>query len=94
MRLICLSIAWILGIYIGSLVSPPLYAFLLAFILSLLLALIGRKRQALLWGGLCFIVLLGGILYQQCRVSEPTLSAHNEQEEIVAIKGVVARDPE
>lgn len=93
MKLISLSVAWVVGIYIGSLISSPLYALLSAFTLPLLITLLGHKRPILLWGALCLIVLFGGILYQQCRVSEPTLPLYNEQE-VVEIKGVIARDPE
>jgi len=70
-----------------------MYALISAFILSLLVTLLGYKKQVLMWTGICLIILFGGILYQQCRVSEPTLPSYNQQE-VVAIKGVVARDPE
>jgi competence protein ComEC len=93
MRLISLSLAWVAGIYIGSLVSLPLYAFLSAFILSLIVALLCHKRPAFLWGGLCLIVLFGGIGCYQWRVSEPTLQSFNDQG-VVAIRGEVDRDPE
>ena len=62
MRLICLSIVWVAGIYFGSLFAPPLYAFLAVFILPLLLILLGPKKQACLWGDICFIFLLGSFL--------------------------------
>jgi competence protein ComEC len=93
MRLISLSLAWVAGIYIGSLVSLPLYAFLSAFILSSIVALLWHKRPAFLWGGLCLIVLFGGISCYQWRVSESTLQYFNDQG-IVAIRGEVDRDPE
>jgi competence protein ComEC len=92
MRLISLSLAWVAGIYIGSLVSLPLYAFLSAFILSLIVALLWHKRQAFLWGGLCLIVLFSSIGCYQWRVSEPTLQSFNDQG--VEIRGEVDRDTE
>ena len=61
MRLIAVSIAWVGGAYLGSLVSPPLYAFLLAFVLGSVIALLWRRKSAFLWAGLCLIVLFGGI---------------------------------
>ena len=97
MKLIALSLAWITGIYIGSLVSPPLYAFLLALIFFLTIILLWRKNLAFLWGGLCLIVLLGAIICYQWRISEPTLPLYltsYEEQGVVEIKGVVARDPE
>jgi len=93
MRLISLSLAWVAGIYIGSLVSLSLYAFLSAFILSLIVALLWHKRPAFLWGGLCLIVLFSGIGCYQWRLSEPTLQSFNDQG-VVAIRGEVDRDPE
>ena len=57
MKLIALSIAWVVGIYVGSLVSPPLYAFLVVFVSSLVIVLLWRKKQAFLWAALCLIVL-------------------------------------
>jgi competence protein ComEC len=93
MRLISLSLAWVAGIYIGSLVSLPLYAFLVAFIPSLIVALLWHKRPAFLWGGLCLIVLFSAIGCYQWRVSEPTLQPFNDQGR-VEIKGEVDRDPE
>jgi len=86
MRLISLSLAWVAGIYIGSLVSLPLYAFPLAFIPSLIVALLWHKRPAFLWGGLCLIVLFSGIGCYQWRVSEPTLQSFNGQG-VVEIRG-------
>jgi competence protein ComEC len=93
MRLISLSLAWVAGIYIGSLVSLPLYAFLSAFIPSLIVALLWHKRPAFLWGGLCLIVLFSAIGCYQWRVTEPTLQSFNDQGS-VEIKGEVDRDPE
>ena len=93
MRLIFLSLAWVAGIYIGSLVSPPLYAFLLALILSLTIALLWRKRRVFLWGGLCLIVLFSGIGFYQWKISEPTLQSFNNQG-IVELRGKVDRDPQ
>jgi len=93
MRLISLSLAWVAGIYIGSHVSLPLYAFIAAFALPLIVALLWHKRQAFLWGGLCLIVLFSGIGCYQWMVSEPTLQSFNDQG-IVKIRGEVDRDPE
>jgi len=93
MKLIALSIAWVVGIYIGSLVSPPLYAFLLAFISSLVIVLLWRKRQAFIWAALCLIVLFGGIGCYQWRVSEPTIQDYSGRG-TVELRGEVQRDPE
>ena len=93
MRLIAVSIAWVGGAYLGSLVSPPLYAFLLAFVLGSVIALLWRRKPAFLWAGLCLIVLFGGIGCYHWRVSEATVQSFNDSGR-VEIKGEVARDPE
>ena len=94
MRLISLSIAWVAGIYVGSLVSPPFYVLLAALIPCLLFAFLWRKKQALLWGGLCLIALLGGVGCYQWRVSEPNLQSFNDRGRVEEIIGKVERDPE
>ena len=93
MRLIAVSIAWVGGAYLGSLVSPPLYAFLLAFVIGSVIALLWRRKPAFLWAGLCLIVLFGGIGCYHWRVSEATVQSFNDSGR-VEIKGEVARDPE
>jgi competence protein ComEC len=92
MRLLYLSIAWVIGIYLGSLFAPPLYVFLSALVLPILLILLGQKRQAFLWGGICFIFLLGGLLRFQYSIPENTLQSYNDQG-IAVIRGEVERDP-
>ena len=93
MKLIALSVAWVFGIYIGSLVSLPFYGFLTALILPLLVALLYRKRMALLWAALCLVTLFGGIACYEWRVSEPTLQSFNGYG-VVEMRGEVYRDPE
>jgi competence protein ComEC len=93
MRLIALSIAWVGGAYLGSLVSPPLYAFLSAFIFGSLIALLWRRNPAFLWTGLCLIVLFGGIGCYHWKVSDATIQSFNDSGK-VEIKGEVVGDPE
>ena len=93
MKLIYLSIAWVAGIYLGSLVSPPLYILFPAFALSLLVALLWRKKSVLLWLGLCLVALLGGIACYQWKIDEPTIQSFNDSG-VVEVRGEVMRDPE
>jgi competence protein ComEC len=95
MRLVAASISWILGIYLGWLTLSPLHYFLLlsVFLLVLLVAVIWRSKGLALWGGLCLIVLLGGIGCYHWRANEPTLEAFNNRG-TVEMRGEVVRDPE
>ena len=93
MKLIYLSIAWVAGIYLGSLVSPPLYILFPAFALSLLVALLWRKKSVILWLGLCLVALLGGIECYQWKIDQPTIQSFNDSG-VVEVRGEVIRDPE
>lgn len=91
MRLIYLSCAWIGGIYLGAKLSLPLFSILVSFAPPLLLILLWHKKQACLWGGLCLLFLLGGIL--RLTLSSPSqsdLQLYNEQE--VVIRGIVEEE--
>jgi len=92
MRLIALSVAWVGGVYLGSLVLPPLYVFLLAFFLGSLIALLWRRGPVFLWMGLCLIVLFAGIGCYHWRVSDTTIQSLNDSGQ-VEIKGEVINDP-
>jgi competence protein ComEC len=93
MKLIIVSLAWLIGIYLGSLIAPPLYAFLIAFILPLLLILLWRKKTAVLWAGIALIIFLGGVLNYQLIVKEPTLPNYYHHG-VVELRGTVEKDPE
>ncbi len=90
MKLVWLSIAWVVGVYLGSLVSPPTRALILVSALLLVAALLCRRRAVLLWGGLCLVTLLGGLAWYDFAVSEPNLQDFSGQR--VVIEGKVVRD--
>jgi hypothetical protein len=73
MRLVWLSIAWVVGGYLGSLVSPPAYALIPVSVLLLVAVLLCRRKAVLLWGGLGLLTLLGGLAWYDLAVSEPNL---------------------
>jgi competence protein ComEC len=93
MKLLSLSLAWVIGVYLGSKVTPHPLAIGFAFILPPLLILFWHKKQACLWGGLCLIVFLGGLLRFPYANTGPDLQLYNDQG-IVEIRGTVGRDPE
>jgi len=59
MKLMSLSIAWVVGVYLGSLLFPPPYVLIPASVLALLTAVLWRSRAVVLWGGLCVAALMG-----------------------------------
>ncbi len=94
MKLIFLSLSWIAGICLGVWVGSPWIA-ISAIVLAALLAFPLRRSQALLLC-LCLIALLGGILRIQLTLpasDSDTLRYYNDKG-VVAIKGLVADDPE
>ena len=90
MKLVWLSIAWVVGAYMGSLVSPPTRALILVSALLLVAVLLWRRKAVLLWGGLCLATLLGGLAWYDFAVSEPNLQDFSGQR--VVIEGKVVRD--
>ena len=93
MKLVLLSCGWIAGILLGSRVTFDPYVIFPLFAIPLLLLLFLHKKQTLVWGGVCLIVLLGGILRFDVGVSESTIQLYNEVG-VVQVRGIVDRDPE
>jgi competence protein ComEC len=93
-KLVSLGFAWILGIYLGSLALSPLCLVLLSVCpIPLLAVLAWRGRDIALWGGLCLIVLVGGVGCYHWRFAEATLERFNDRG-VVAIRGEVVADPQ
>ncbi len=92
--MVSVCLAWILGIYLGSLVLSPLCLLLLSLCpIPLLAVLVWRGWNGALWGGLCLVVLLGGVACYQWKFTEPTLEHFNDRG-MVIIRGEVVRDPD
>jgi len=92
MRLTSLSIAWIAGVFLCSMLSLPLSALILLSAVTLAAALLCRRKAVLLWGGLCLAVLLGGLAWYGFAVGEPNLQEFSGRR--VVMEGKVARDTE
>ena len=90
MKLVFLSVAWVIGVYLGSLVSPPLYVLILASAFMLVATLLWRRKAVLLWGGLCLVTLWGGLAWYDLAVSDANLQDFSGQR--VVIEGKVIRD--
>ncbi len=87
-----MSIAWVAGVFLGSMLSLPLSALIPLSAVMLVAALLCRRKAVLLWGGLCLVVLLGGLAWYGFAVSEPNLQGFCGQR--VVIEGKVVRDTE
>jgi competence protein ComEC len=94
MRLILLSLCWIVGVCVG-IQSVYLWVVIPAMLVVASLAFPLRRSQALLLC-LCLIVLLGGILVTQTKsltADTSTLQAYNDKG-TVHVRGLVSKDPE
>jgi len=94
--LVYLSIAWIIGIYLGSKFTLPWPLVFIGLLpLCLIPFLLNYKRQLLLIG-FCFVALFGGCLRFQTSlpvVDEHQLQFYNDKGTTV-IEGMVATEPE
>ncbi|MBN2098897.1 MAG: DNA internalization-related competence protein ComEC/Rec2 [Dehalococcoidia bacterium] len=86
-----MSIAWVVGVFLGSMVAlPPLVVVPLSAVV-LAAAILWRRKVALLWGGLCLVTLLGGLAWYHFAVNEPSLGDSGGR--IVVLEGEVVQDP-
>ncbi len=86
-----MSIAWVIGVFAGSMVSLPLPVLVPLSAAMLGTALLWRSKAVVLWGGLCGVALAGGLAWYGFAVSEPSLRDSSGQ--TVVIEGEVAQDP-
>ena len=91
MKLVYLSLAWVLGIYLGSKYDFPWGTVSILLGISTLFVILSYRKKALLWGGLCLILLLAGILRFQIVHDGDELQEYRGFHEV---RGVVAADPE
>jgi competence protein ComEC len=96
MALVYLSIAWVIGIYLGSRFALPWGIVFIGLIpLCLIPFLLNYKRQLLL-AGFCLLSLFGGCLRFQTSlpvVDEHHLQFYNDKGTIV-IEGIIATEPD
>ena len=95
MPLIYLSCAWVAGIYLGSKFNLPL-AFILIGLIPFPLLFFHKHRKVIILTSLCLIALFGGAFCFQASLppsDESSLQFYNDRE-MVAIRGMVDRDPE
>ncbi|MDD4986706.1 MAG: ComEC/Rec2 family competence protein, partial [Dehalococcoidales bacterium] len=98
MTLVCLSCAWVAGIFVGGWLefNPPSIILLSGLIpIPLVLRLRHRKKEIILVG-LCLVAFFGGAIRfesSQPAVDENQLRFYNNQE-TVTVRGIVSTDPD
>ncbi len=96
MTLIYLSIAWVIGIYLGSKFTMPWWIIFIGFIPFCFIPLFVKHKKHLIAAGFCLLFLCSGLLRYQTSlpiVDEHRLQYYNEQG-IVTVQGIVSTEPE
>ncbi len=92
MKLSITSLAWIAGIYLSALFSPPLYALGLVATAGLLAAVAGRRLRILAWVAVCLVLAGGAMALAQVRDGDSTLQQYVNYE-AVHVRGEIDREP-
>jgi competence protein ComEC len=96
MWLLYVSCAWVVGIFLGSKISPPLLILSFGFIPFALIPFLPRNKKTLIVVGVCLFALLGGGLYFPSSLppaDEHSLRFYNDTG-MVEIQGMVAEEPD
>ncbi len=91
MRLVYLSLAWVLGIYLGSEYQPHLVSIYILLGASAFFTILCHRRKTMLWSGLCLLLLFGGALRSHSVIEGDALQSYRGFYEL---RGVVAADPD
>jgi len=96
MWLLYVSCAWVVGIFLGSKLSLPLFAFAFGLIPFALIPLLHSSRKTLIVAGLCLFALIGGGFHFPS--SLPPLDEHSlcfyNDKGTLEIEGMVAEEPD
>ncbi len=96
MSLIYLSVAWVVGIFLGSKFSPPLALVLVGLIPLPLLFVFRQQLKTIVLTSLCLVTLVGGALCFQSSlpaIDESQLRFYNDGE-TVEVRGMISDYPE
>jgi competence protein ComEC len=96
MTLIYLGCAWLGGILLASLLSPPLEIIWLAFLLPITLLLLWRRERGIRLCSACSLILLLGAwryLSSIPKFDEKSLAYYNDRGSVL-LRGVVALEPD
>ncbi len=96
MALICLSTAWLTGIYLGSKIALPWGIVFIGLIPLCLIPFLSQYKRQLLLAGFCLFALLGGCIRLQSSlpvINEQHIQFYNDKG-TVKIEGMVCTEPE
>ena len=96
MWLLYVSCAWVVGIFLGSKISPPLPALSFGLIPFALIPFLPNNRKTLIVVGLCLFALLGGGLHFPSslpQMDEHSLRFYNDKG-VREVRGIVAEEPD
>jgi competence protein ComEC len=96
MWLLYVSCAWVAGIFLGSKISPPLFALAFGLIPFVLIPFLPGNRKTLIVAGLCLLALFGGGLRFPSSlppVDEHSLCFYNDKGTL-EIQGMVSEEPD
>ena len=96
MTLICLSAAWVTGIYLGSKIALPWGIVFIGFLPLCLIPFLSQYKKHLLLAGFCLFALFGGCIRLQSSlpvINEQHLQFYNDKG-TVEIEGMACNEPE
>jgi len=94
--LICLSAAWVTGIYLGSKIALPWGIVFIGFLPLCLIPFLSQYKKHLLLAGFCLFALFGGCIRLQSSlpvINEQHLQFYNDKG-TVEIEGMACNEPE
>jgi len=96
MALVYLSIAWVLGVFLGSIFSLPWAIIFIGILPLCLIPFLSHYKRQLLLSGFCLLSLFGGCLRFQ--MSLPAIDEHHLQfyngKGAIEIEGMIATEPD
>jgi len=90
-----LSLSFVGGIFLGSLLNIPTILFWLGLVIGILLISVWRHSKKIVVVGFCLLVFLGGMYRLQLAstLNSNTLQLYNDKEEVV-LQGTVVKEPD
>lgn len=95
MPLLYLSLSFLLGIYGGSIINPPIWLLFIPLLTVVPVLALPRWRKNIILGGLClFIFICGALRYQSTipRIDNTQLQSYNGKN--IQFEGMIVSDPE
>jgi competence protein ComEC len=94
MYLIAISISWVLGIFLGSIVIVPFWVFFSSLIPFLLIFRFKTKRIILLIVGICLLVLFSGAVYYPTTIPVISSLSKFNNDKVILLHGQITTQPE